>query len=648
MVHSIIRQDIEIACDEKILMHIDEKSYFEYSKVLMISSTKKYYRLPGAITANMAGKSGRGLKERLIMINNFNKKKIIISGTILLLCCMVVLVSCTTFVSNKKNTPEVTHNITDSPAPESSPEPTAKAPINIFDTDTWQSLIKSDWFSSDIGLGCILKFVKNDSVAGCNLYLRGSGVLVVRKYEFPYVKIDNEGEIFVQLPKDLDKGPFKKDSNSENKEYNLVLEGDTLYLNDVVFTRANNTLIEDENGYRLEPNNDIEASTSTTTNSHDTDTWQILIKSDWVSSDIGIGCIIKFVENDGVAGCNIYLNGSGVLVIRKYESPYVKIENEGEIFVQLPKDLDKAPFGIDNDSEKDEYKLVLKGDMLYLNDVVFRRSTRTLIDDEDGYRLEKNYDVEEVVEPINAVQCMEKAIAEVGLELNCDVIAPQAIPDYKLKPFLIDYNINKECSDYKRMKFVGDDPNESIITVREYGYDGTEQKKLAKQNAINIARSWYEDVYGEKGKEFTKYIREAYPNTGKTVGKEQKASGFRVSFSYMIYGVRVMGNFASCYVDVDGVADSMMRWNDFEKIMILDEIQLNYMDFAKILKTSRNERKRNGKSASKIITSVELIYSNNIMGGNYRPTWMIYFDDGYRQFIDCYRGKYIIEELSRS
>jgi hypothetical protein len=109
-----------------------------------------------------------------------------------------------------------------------------------------------------------------------------------------------------------------------------------------------------------------------------------------------------------------------------------------------------------------------------------------------------------------------------------------------------------------------------------------------------------------------------------------------------------MGNFASCYVDVDGVADSMMRWNDFEKIMILDEIQLNYMDFAKILKTSRNERKRNGKSASKIITSVELIYSNNIMGGNYRPTWMIYFDDGYRQFIDCYRGKYIIEELSRS
>lgn len=196
------------------------------------------------------------------MINNFNKKKIIISGVTLLLCCMVIPVSCTTFITPNKDcdaiSPEVTPKPTDIPEREPTTEPEPTFDTNIYDTDTWQSLIKSDWLSTDIGFGCIMKFVKNDSVAGCNIYLNGSGRLVVGRYNSPYVKIDNDGEIFIQLPENLDKAPFGMKNDSVELEYKLVLEGDTLYLDDVVFRRSTHTLIEDENGYRLEKNNSAE------------------------------------------------------------------------------------------------------------------------------------------------------------------------------------------------------------------------------------------------------------------------------------------------------------------------------------------------------------------------------------------------------
>ncbi len=104
-IKSIIRQDIELACDEKIIQRLKETDFIEYCNVLMQSSIQKYRHIPGIITANMAGKRGKKLKERLTMINNFNKKRIWIFGTVILIVVTMIITACTTMgINNPKET----------------------------------------------------------------------------------------------------------------------------------------------------------------------------------------------------------------------------------------------------------------------------------------------------------------------------------------------------------------------------------------------------------------------------------------------------------------------------------------------------------------------------------------------------------------
>ncbi|MCK5130211.1 MAG: hypothetical protein KAQ68_10180 [Clostridiales bacterium] len=92
----IIRQDIELACDERVLMKLDQSKHLSYGKVLAQTSSKQLSRMPGIMTVNMAGKNGKKLKERLKMIRDFNKKSIIAVGIIMVMIATVLLVSCTT------------------------------------------------------------------------------------------------------------------------------------------------------------------------------------------------------------------------------------------------------------------------------------------------------------------------------------------------------------------------------------------------------------------------------------------------------------------------------------------------------------------------------------------------------------------------
>jgi beta-lactamase regulating signal transducer with metallopeptidase domain len=96
-VKSIMRQDIELSCDEKIISRLKDTAFIKYCNVLMMSSIKRYKPVPGIITVNMAGRRGKKLKERLTMINNFSRKRIILLGAVLLIAASLILVSCTTF-----------------------------------------------------------------------------------------------------------------------------------------------------------------------------------------------------------------------------------------------------------------------------------------------------------------------------------------------------------------------------------------------------------------------------------------------------------------------------------------------------------------------------------------------------------------------
>ena len=96
-IKKVIVQDIELACDEKVLNIIDKTSRADYEKMLIDYSANYKYRFPFLLTSKLTGKSTNNLKERITMIKNFNNKKasiLSISAVIVLLTLMLAVTSC--------------------------------------------------------------------------------------------------------------------------------------------------------------------------------------------------------------------------------------------------------------------------------------------------------------------------------------------------------------------------------------------------------------------------------------------------------------------------------------------------------------------------------------------------------------------------
>ena len=104
IVKSVIRLDIELSCDEKIVSGLHASSFIKYCNVLIMSSVKSYRSSPGIISVNMAGRRGKKLKERLTMINNFSRKRIALLGLAIFIAASLILVSCTTLSSTGMET----------------------------------------------------------------------------------------------------------------------------------------------------------------------------------------------------------------------------------------------------------------------------------------------------------------------------------------------------------------------------------------------------------------------------------------------------------------------------------------------------------------------------------------------------------------
>lgn len=101
-----IRQDFELACDEEVLRKIDSSSHHLYSQVLALIAIKTFIKRPGALTAHMADKKGKKLKERLKMIKYFNKKRRPFIGMALIMVLTLMLVACTTTPASKMDNAE--------------------------------------------------------------------------------------------------------------------------------------------------------------------------------------------------------------------------------------------------------------------------------------------------------------------------------------------------------------------------------------------------------------------------------------------------------------------------------------------------------------------------------------------------------------
>jgi beta-lactamase regulating signal transducer with metallopeptidase domain len=98
---SVIVQDIELVCDEKVLKRLDRSHYADYGKVLIDCSNKNTITNSLALTTGFISKK-QNIKERLKMIKDYNNKRKLIFGTILIIITAISLVACTTIKVEKK------------------------------------------------------------------------------------------------------------------------------------------------------------------------------------------------------------------------------------------------------------------------------------------------------------------------------------------------------------------------------------------------------------------------------------------------------------------------------------------------------------------------------------------------------------------
>ena len=134
-IRPIIEQDIELACDERVLMHIDRRAFASYGQVLVKSSVKKQKKHHLMVTTHFAGKRGKKLKERLVMINHYHRGKIITLGIVLALLLATLLVACTTTLAKEQDAPTTTPEATNATELNEEGKPFSEQRIDLIETN---------------------------------------------------------------------------------------------------------------------------------------------------------------------------------------------------------------------------------------------------------------------------------------------------------------------------------------------------------------------------------------------------------------------------------------------------------------------------------------------------------------------------------
>lgn len=145
----IIQQDIELACDEKVLRALNNQQYISYAEVLTLSSLKVVQYNKYVLTAHIAGRRGERLKERLQMIKNYNRVLTRIIGLSVILIMAIVLVSCTTIADEKEEELQISDTIIENDSGEMTEKPviTENTEANVADENEirqYQSAIEEE------------------------------------------------------------------------------------------------------------------------------------------------------------------------------------------------------------------------------------------------------------------------------------------------------------------------------------------------------------------------------------------------------------------------------------------------------------------------------------------------------------------------
>jgi len=232
-----------------------------------------------------------------------------------------------------------------------------------------------------------------------------------------------------------------------------------------------------------------------------------------------------------------------------------------------------------------------------------------------------------------------------GLILNCETKIPETIPNYALIAKKANISINEKSDIYKTMTSVKAESNEGLYTMHELG---DKPIGFRKEKAIELTRNWVNEVYTKKGKLFTSNIEEVNPLVvaevnldGNTEEEKEETFAYSVRFANMYDGIRIRDNFYLALVDAEGIASSMLRWNNFSKSKFKQTVEpLSYNEAITILSKSivenPNYAMRNPNDNIKINNS-EIVFSNEITkNGKYHPTWQFDMADGTTILIDCF------------
>ncbi len=232
-----------------------------------------------------------------------------------------------------------------------------------------------------------------------------------------------------------------------------------------------------------------------------------------------------------------------------------------------------------------------------------------------------------------------------GLILNCEPKIPETIPNYTLIAEKADISINEKSDIYKTITSVKAESNEGLYTMHELG---DKPIGFSEEKAIELTRNWVNEVYTKKGKLFTSNLKEVIPLVvaevnldGNTKEEKEETFAYSVRFSNIYDGIKIRDNFYLALVDAEGIASSMLRWNNFSKSTFNQTVEpLSYNKAITILSKSivknPNYAMRNPNDNITINNS-EIVFSNEITkNGEYHPTWQFDMADGTTILIDCF------------
>lgn len=247
-------------------------------------------------------------------------------------------------------------------------------------------------------------------------------------------------------------------------------------------------------------------------------------------------------------------------------------------------------------------------------------------------------EMENITEP-------EVYLSDNGLIFKTDVnrLSEQVVPDYEIHKVDRIYAGNEEIGGR-----VYESRNGTNIS---YGELGSEAVGFDEKQAVERARDWI-------GKAFQGFDISLLDNREPVVmdirqtmlseGQEETVIGYSIQYYNQYEGMKILYEGISVMLDDSGVISGNIEWNDYEKAEPPEGTEtIQKVDFkqsqvlvAEAVKKENKEFGLNVDSEDAItVSSVELVFAQEVENGAYRPVWYYELEDGRVFYVGCLDGK---------